>query len=98
MTRQFQDTYFNSRYAGTVWGYSAPNFVAVAVAYGINAMRLDDPAKTSEAIDWLWADPLKPMLLEVIINQKTNCYPKMAFGRPISEMEPFAVPMEMEGT
>lgn len=98
MTRQFQDTYFNSRYAGTVWGYSAPNFVAVAEAYGINAMRLEDPAKTSEAIDWLWADPLKPMLLEVIIDQKTNCYPKMAFGRPISEMEPFAVPMEMEGT
>lgn len=98
MTRQFQDTYFNSRYAGTVWGYSAPDFVAVAEAYGINAMRLEDPNKINKAIEWLWANPLEPMLLEVIIDQGTNAYPKMAFGRPVSEMEPFATPMEMEGT
>jgi acetolactate synthase I/II/III large subunit len=98
MTRQFQDTYFNSRYAGTVWGYSAPDFVAVAEAYGIEAMRLEDVSQVEVAMNWLWSDLLKPMLLEVIVDQKTNCYPKIAYGRPISEMEPFAVPMGMEGT
>jgi acetolactate synthase-1/2/3 large subunit len=38
------------------------------------------------------------MLLEVSIPTLLNVYPKMAFGRPITEMEPFAKPIEMEGT
>jgi len=27
-----------------------------------------------------------------------NAYPKIAFGKPITEMEPFSKPIEMEGT
>jgi acetolactate synthase-1/2/3 large subunit len=46
----------------------------------------------------MWADPTKPYLLEVIISMNANAYPKMAFGKPISEMEPFAKPLDMEGT
>jgi acetolactate synthase-1/2/3 large subunit len=38
------------------------------------------------------------MLLEVSIESSANVYPKMAFGRPITEMEPFFKPTEMEGT
>ena len=30
MVRQFQETYFDGRYQSTVWGYSAPDFAAVA--------------------------------------------------------------------
>ena len=33
-----------------------------------------------------------------MIHPQTNTYPKIAFGRPITEMEPFAQPIEMEGT
>jgi acetolactate synthase-1/2/3 large subunit len=33
-----------------------------------------------------------------MIQPLTNVYPKIAFGRPIIEMEPFAKPIEMEGT
>jgi thiamine pyrophosphate-dependent acetolactate synthase large subunit-like protein len=40
----------------------------------------------------------EPMLLEVCIDQGVNVYPKIAFGRPISEMEPFASPIAMEAT
>jgi acetolactate synthase-1/2/3 large subunit len=47
---------------------------------------------------WLWADPLAPALLEVDIPRSVNVYPKMAFGHPITEMEPFFKPQEMEGT
>jgi acetolactate synthase-1/2/3 large subunit len=45
-----------------------------------------------------WSDSSAPFLLEVMISITANAYPKMAFGRPISEMEPFAKPIEMEGT
>lgn len=98
MTRQFQDTYFASRYTGTVWGYSTPDFAAVARGYGLAARQVKTSADVAAAVEWLWADPLSPALLEVEIDLKTNAYPKMAFGKPISEMEPFAKPMEMEGT
>ena len=49
-------------------------------------------------MDALWHDPTAPFLLEVMIDTFANAYPKMAFGLPISEMEPFATPLGMEGT
>jgi acetolactate synthase I/II/III large subunit len=33
-----------------------------------------------------------------MIDTMANAYPKVAFGKPITEMEPFAKPVEMEGT
>lgn len=98
MTRQFQDTYFGARYVGTAWGYSAPSFRKVAEAYGIAAIEVTCPEEVSEAADWFWKDPLAPCLMEVQIDLTTNAYPKLAFGRPISQMEPMAMPIEMEAT
>ena len=98
MVRQFQESYFDSRFQSTMWGYSAPDFVKVAEAYGIPSRRIALPTEVTEALRWLWRDPLAPMLLEVDIASTANVYPKMAFGRPITEMEPIFKPKEMEGT
>ena len=98
MVRQFQESYFDSRFHSTLWGYSAPDFVKVAEAYGIPGRRLSHTDEVAEALGWLWADPLTPQVLEVDIASSVNVYPKMAFGRPITEMEPFFKPKEMEGT
>jgi acetolactate synthase-1/2/3 large subunit len=98
MTRQFQDTYFGRRYAGTVWGYSTPFFSEIAISYGIKATRLTDSKDAVSIIEQFWQNPLEPHLLEVEIGLEVNAYPKLAFGRPISEMEPFAKPIEMEAT
>jgi acetolactate synthase-1/2/3 large subunit len=46
----------------------------------------------------MWHDPQTTFLLQVIIDTFANVYPKIAFGRPMTEMEPFAKPVEMEGT
>jgi acetolactate synthase-1/2/3 large subunit len=98
MVRQFQQSYFDSRYQSTMWGYSAPDFVKVAMAYGIEGRRLGADNDVTEALRWLWSEPRRPMLLEVEIANSLNVYPKMAFGRPITEMEPLVQPTEMEGT
>ena len=98
MVRQFQEAYFDSRYQSTYWGYSAPDFALVAKAYGIQGETVSDPAKVEEALAWLWAEPDSLKLLQVTIDLHANAYPKIAFGKPISEMEPFAKPTEMEGT
>jgi acetolactate synthase-1/2/3 large subunit len=97
MVRQFQESYFDGRYQSTLWGYSAPPFVAVAEAYGIAGRRVEDPGAVAGAVAEMWADDA-PYLLEVGIDVKANAYPKIAFGHPISEMEPFVAPKAMEST
>jgi acetolactate synthase-1/2/3 large subunit len=98
MVRQFQESYFEGRYQSTCWGYSAPDFVAVAGAYGIAAGRAERDDELDEAIDSMWRDVEAPYLLEVAIDASANAYPKVAFGHPISEMEPFVAPKAMEST
>lgn len=98
MVRQFQESYFNGRYRSTVEGYSAPDFVKVAQAYGIDAMRIQLDQEMAAGLAWLWADPLQPALLEVDIPMAANAYPKLAFGRGFPAMEPDERPIEMEGT
>ncbi|MEO7961908.1 MAG: thiamine pyrophosphate-binding protein [Ginsengibacter sp.] len=100
MIRQFQDSYFESRYQSTYWGYSAPDFEKIAYAYGINSKTISTPGETGSAMEWLWNETNKnePVLLQVMIDPHTNTYPKIAFGKPITEMEPFASPVDMEGT
>ncbi len=98
MVRQFQEAYFDKRYQSTLWGYSAPDFEKVAAAYGIAAKTIVDESEIDQALRWLWADPQTPALLHVMVDTAANAYPKIAFGHPITEMEPFATPLDMEGT
>lgn len=98
MVRQFQESYFDARYQSTLWGYSAPNFERVACGYGIAARTTERPDDIDEAVRWLWEDPEQPALLQVMVDTYANAYPKIAFGRPITEMEPLATPIEMEST
>lgn len=98
MVRQFQESYFEGRYQSTFWGYSAPDFEKVSHAYGIRAKTIRDTQELEFAMDWLSSDNAVPCLLQVMVDTYANAYPKVAFGCPISEMEPFAKPIEMEST
>jgi acetolactate synthase-1/2/3 large subunit len=98
MIRQFQQSYFNSNYQSTVWGYSCPNFENIAKAYKINALTINKSEDMNIGIKALWENPKEPFLLQVMIDPSINCYPKIAFGKPITEMEPLAKPIAYEGT
>jgi acetolactate synthase-1/2/3 large subunit len=97
MVRQFQESYFDRRYQSSFWGYSAPSFTAVADAYGIPGQRVERAAEVAGAVREMWAAS-GPYLLDVAIDIRANAYPKIAFGHPISEMEPFVAPSAMEAT
>ena len=88
MIRQFQDAYFESCYESSVWGYSTPDFEAVAQAYGIPAKTIARTEEIDGGLKFLWTDPEKPALLNVIIDVYTNTYPKTAFGKPLTNMDP----------
>lgn len=88
MVGQFQEEYFDSRMRSTVWGYSAPDFEAVAHAYRIPARTIRLPEEVDAAVQWLWSNPEAPSLLNVIIDVGTKVLPKATFGRPLNDMEP----------
>jgi acetolactate synthase I/II/III large subunit len=98
MIRQFQDSYFDSRHQSTVWGYSAPAFDKVAEAYGVPARVVNNESETKDALNWLFASAEGPRLVHIHLSPKTNVYPKIAFGRPLHQMEPSFKPEEMEST
>jgi acetolactate synthase-1/2/3 large subunit len=98
MIRQFQDSYFESKHQSTVWGYSAPDFSKVATAYNISSFSVEKEEQIEEGLKQMWEQANAPFLLQVMIDMNINVYPKIAFGKPITEMEPFFKPNEMEGT
>ena len=98
MVRQFQESYFHGRYQSTMWGYSAPNFERIADAYGIPSKTVSESTDIDAAMAWLRSEEDRPGLLQVMVDPMTNAYPKLAFGRGMSSMEPHEQPLEMEGT
>ena len=98
MVRQFQQSYFDSRYFSTQWGYSAPSFVDIANAYGLAAYSADSNESFEAALGRVGSSPLDPALIEVMIDSDLNAYPKMAFGEPFGSMEPMAMSHQIEGT
>jgi acetolactate synthase I/II/III large subunit len=98
MVRQFQQSYFKEQYQSTFWGYSTPDFARVARAFGIASGTVPSESEIDSGLHCLWEDPTAPALIEVTIDTFTNVYPKIAFGRPLTEMEPDAQPIAMEST
>lgn len=98
MVRQFQENYFEKRYYSTMWGYDAPDFAAVARAYGIAGETVSSPDAVGDAVSKMSEDPDAPYLLQVMIEPSANAYPKIAFGLPMTEMEPHARALEVEST
>jgi acetolactate synthase-1/2/3 large subunit len=98
MVRQFQESYFDAVYQSTYWGYSAPDFAKVAAAYGIASTKVSSLGEVDAGLEAMWRDPKKPFLLDVAVEMLGNAYPKIAFGRPMTYMEPEATPLDMEGT
>ncbi len=90
MVRQFQESYFYKNYQATIVGYSAPKFTKIANAYGIKSKTIKEENEILPALKEMWGNPNSPFLLEVIIDSDVNLYPKLAFNKSFSEMEPYA--------
>lgn len=91
MIRHFQEMYFSSRYAGTVKDYEAPDFCAIASAYGIQNLRVERMEDLNAVRELLNAP--EPAVIEVMLPQHTYVFPKLSVNRPIEEQEP---PVEEE--
>ncbi len=88
MIRHFQEMYFASRYTQTKQGtgYEAPNFQALAAAYGLVYEKVSSAQEVKKLAPVLSNN--EPAFIELCLNEDTYVYPKLAFGKPIHDQEP----------
>ena len=84
MVRQWQELFFEKRYAFTE--IQSPDFITVAKGYGIPGVRIDQREDLSEAIDTLLLSETA-YLLEVCVEKEDNVFPMVPSGASISETQ-----------
>ncbi|WP_119329270.1 biosynthetic-type acetolactate synthase large subunit [Cysteiniphilum halobium] len=84
MVRQWQELFFEERYAYT--NISSPDFVKVAEAYGIRGKRVVDRADLKTSIQEMLDAP-HAFFLEVVVEQQENVFPMVPAGASISNTQ-----------
>jgi acetolactate synthase-1/2/3 large subunit len=83
MVRQWQDMFFNKRYASTE--LVNPDFVMIAGAYNIPGKKVSERAYLKDSLsEMLAADG--PYLLEIVIEKEGNVLPMIEPGSSVSEI------------
>jgi len=82
MVRQWQDLFYEKRYVATP--LSGPDFIKIAEAYGIPALRVKRDEEIGPAIEQAMAED-GPFLLDFLVEPEENVYPMVAPGESLSE-------------
>jgi acetolactate synthase-1/2/3 large subunit len=83
MVRQWQELFFESRYAST--GLTNPDFTKIAEGFGVPARKITDRKELDEALDELLARE-GPGLLEVEVQKEGNIFPMVTAGASVSDI------------
>ena len=83
MVRQWQQLFFEKRYASTEM--VNPDFTKVASGFGLESVMIDDRKGLDEAIDNMLAYD-GPYLLEVKVEKEENIFPMIPSGAAVTEM------------
>ena len=83
MVRQWQELFFESRYASTVM--VNPDFVKIAEGYYLNARRVDKREELAEAVAEMMASK-EAYFLEVRVEKEDNVFPMIPSGASVSEI------------
>jgi acetolactate synthase-1/2/3 large subunit len=85
MVRQWQESFYGSRFSNSYMRNGMPDFVGVAKAYNIDGYYLEDFKNLKELI-LKNAKNISPLLIDVNVIEQENCYPMVAPGRSNSQM------------
>jgi acetolactate synthase-1/2/3 large subunit len=83
MVRQWQELYFDKRYASTEM--TNPNYQILASAYGIASIKVEQRAELKSAIQSM-LDHDGAYILEVMVGQENNIFPMISPGDSVSDM------------
>ncbi len=85
MVRQWQELFHGERYSEVELGFSNPDFLKLAEAYGVPGWRADNSADLETALDeWLSHDG--SALLEVVVPSQHHVFPMVPAGAALHEM------------
>jgi len=84
MVRQWQELLHGGRYSES-YTDALPDFVKLAEAFGCAGLRVSDPAKVDDTIKEMMAIK-KPVIVDVVVDQKENCFPMIPSGKAHNEM------------
>ncbi len=85
MVRQWQELFFNKRYAMSVLHDGNPDFVKVAEAYGVKGITVKTHDEVRPAIDEAIAHD-GPVMLDFLVDREENVYPMVPAGEAINRM------------
>jgi acetolactate synthase-1/2/3 large subunit len=93
--KQFQDSYFDSRYTATeTQDYSVPDFVKLAEVYGIKSLHATKD--NYKEVIRLALQEKGSILVNVIIDREQKLTPKLEFGNPLEDMSPYISDKEIK--
>ncbi len=84
MVRQWQERFHNERRSSSVFDRQ-PDFIKLAEAYGIDAVRIMNPATVDSELEAAFAKE-GPMLIEVIVSNSEHVTPMVPAGVPNDQM------------
>lgn len=84
MVRQWQERFHNERRSSSVFD-GQPDFVKLAEAYGIDAVRIMNPATVDSELEAAFAKE-GPLLIEVIVSNSEQVMPMVPAGIPNDQM------------
>ncbi len=83
MVRQWQELFFDSRYAATA--LINPDFQSIAKGYSIEAQKVSDRKDLDKAIENM-VNHNGPFLLEVVVEKEGNVFPMVPAGASVSDI------------
>jgi acetolactate synthase-1/2/3 large subunit len=83
MVRQWQQMFFDKRYAFTEM--TNPDFITIAKGYHINAVRVKERNKLDLAVKEMMLSK-KPYFLEVCVEKEGNVFPMIPSGASVSDV------------
>jgi len=87
MVRQWQELFYDERFSHSEWNYN-PNFVKLAEAYEIPAMRVTKKSEIETALDFFLKDD-GAAFLEVMVPAEEKVFPMIPAGMSQKEMIEF---------
>jgi acetolactate synthase-1/2/3 large subunit len=85
MVRQWQELFFGRRYSHSDIAAGGPDFVKLADAYGIKAMRVEKPEEVRPALELAINTP-EAFLIEFVVEREENVFPMVPAGGSLDKM------------
>jgi acetolactate synthase I/II/III large subunit len=85
MVRQWQESFYGERYSASEMTNGMPNFAALAEAFGVLGVRIEERANLRQQLQEAFDHP-GPAFIDVKVRRNENCYPMVPPGASNAQM------------